>query len=108
MRLATVFHPGVFLAEEMEARGWTAADVAAAMGGGTHKERCVDELTGMAICGDILLPDEDNSTLGEEFAGKLGKAFGTSAELWLNLERAWLEGAAERVRFYEPTPDGER
>ena len=98
---AEVWHPGCFLAEEMTERGWTAKDVAERMGGASHKERIIDGLTVMAICGEILLPDDEGSEIGEETAAKLGKAFGTSAEFWLSLDRAWREPATIRHRYNE-------
>lgn len=96
---AEAWHPGCFLAEEMQVRGWTAKDVAERMGGCGHKELIIDEMVVMAICGDIVVSDDKDSEIGEETAAKLGKAFGTSAELWLGLDRAWHEPAALRHRY---------
>lgn len=101
---AETWHPGCFLKEEMLARKWTAEDVAEKMGGVSHKERIIDGLVVMAICGEIILQDDADQEIGEETAAKLGKAFGTSAEFWLNLDRAWREPATTRHRYLEDAP----
>ena len=95
--VAEVWHVGVFLAEEMVARGWSPDDVAERMGG-DQKARIVNALTVMAIIGDIVLPDDDENEIGPEYAKKLGEAFDVSPEYFLNLERFWREAPATAIR----------
>lgn len=101
---AEVWHPGSYLMEEMIERGWTADDVAREMGGKTDKERIIDGLVVMAICGEIILPDDENEEIGLETATKLARAFGTSQELWLNLDEAWHKHktTASKAHRYSP------
>jgi len=63
-----------FIRDELEARGWTQAEFAAVMG------RPVGELL------------SGHEPLSPETAIGLGEAFGTSPDLWLNLDRAYREG----------------
>ena len=71
---AEYFHPGEYIAEELEARGWTRATLAIASG---LDRRIIDELiaeklavTRMIACG-------------------LGLALGTSPQFWRNLQATW-------------------
>ena len=68
--------PGVFILEEMAARGWT-SDTLAEKAGMTR-----------ALMLDVLAGDH---VIDETIAQCLSNAFGTSARLWLNLERAYRE-----------------
>ena len=74
LRLAVVYPPSDFIAEELEARGWTIEDLAFFSG------RSVRVLEGVI---------KENKPLTRETAAGLGKAFGTSSELWRNLESAY-------------------
>ena len=71
--------PGVILAKELEARGWSLRKLA--------------EETGYPL--DVVAALVDGtSRITPEVALHLARAFGTSAELWLNLDsahREWLE-----------------
>jgi len=79
---AEVFPPGEYIADELKARGWTTADLARRMGGDNPG---MDQL---AI--DLLIAVHDkNLILDEQTAFGLGRAFGTSARLWINLDRMW-------------------
>ena len=80
---AQCFPVGEFIADEMAARGWTIYDVARRMGDG-------DQAT-WALTVDLLIECSDNPgvVLDVETAQRLGKAFDTSADLWLNLHRAY-------------------
>ena len=78
------FHPSVFIVEEMKARGWDRYDLAVRMGGDVAKNLLII---------DLYLevgPTKTNMRIGdgEDFA----RAFGTSAQFWLNLENQWLKG----------------
>jgi HTH-type transcriptional regulator/antitoxin HigA len=96
---AEVWHPGVYLAEEMRARGWTAADAARAMGELDHQSLIINELAVMAICGEILMPDDEDCRIGPEEAANLAKAFGTSPEFWLNLDAIYASSGHIRHRY---------
>jgi HTH-type transcriptional regulator/antitoxin HigA len=73
-RPVEVFPPGEFLREELEERGWTQVDLAEILG---RPAQLVNEI----ISG--------KRGITPETAKGLGAAFGTSAELWLNLEQAY-------------------
>jgi HTH-type transcriptional regulator/antitoxin HigA len=96
-KLAEVFPPGEFIKEELEARGWAQDDLAEILGRPT---RLVNEL----IAG--------KRGITPETAKGLGEAFGTSAQLWMNLESAYrlalkvteYEPVARRAILYEKAP----
>ena len=71
---AEVFSPGDFIKEEIEARGWTQRDLAAILG---RPVQMVNELL------------SGRKAVTSETACGLAEAFGTSAELWLNLESSY-------------------
>jgi HTH-type transcriptional regulator / antitoxin HigA len=73
MAPAEVFPPGVYLKEEIEARGWTQAEFAEIIG------------KPAAHVNQIIL---DKRAITPETAQVIAAALGTSAELWLNLEAA--------------------
>lgn len=68
------FAPGEFIQEELEERGWKQEDLAAIMG---RSPTVVSEL----ISG--------HTAITPKTAEGLGSAFGTSAQLWMNLEAAY-------------------
>ena len=80
---AEVFPPGEFVREELEMRGWTQADLAEFMG---RPLRSINEIINC------------KKGITAETAIGLGKAFGTSAEYWLNLESAYRLHVARRER----------
>ncbi len=71
LRPARVASPGRLIEHELAARGWTQADRAAIMGCPTAT---IDEIV------------RATRPVTPEIALKLAEAFGTSPELWLNLE----------------------
>ncbi len=73
-RPVEVFAPGEFIREELESRGWTQDDLAEILG---RPLRTVNEI----ITG--------KRGITPETAKGLGEAFGTSAQLWMNLESAY-------------------
>lgn len=91
------FPPGEFIKDELEARGWEQRDLAKIM---DRPERLVSEL----IAG--------KRTITAETAQQLGQAFGTGAQLWLNLESAYQlhklgepdQTVARRSRLYCVAP----
>lgn len=68
--------PGQHLQDELDARGWTHAHFADRLGV-THST--ISEFISMRRA---ILPD---------MAERIGRAFGTGADVWLGLEREWRE-----------------
>ena len=83
-RPAELFHVGVYIADELEARGWTTADAAKRMGG----DPAVDELALdlWIACGDTV-----HLIMSDECARGLSLAFGTSPEIWMSLHKSFME-----------------
>jgi HTH-type transcriptional regulator/antitoxin HigA len=73
-RPAQVFPPGDFLREELEAREWTQSTLAKILG------RPLQSINAIVNGKKEITP---------QTAVELGAAFGTSPELWLNLETAY-------------------
>lgn len=71
---AEAFHPGGFVREELESRGWTAGDLAEK----THLRH--------DVIADLLSESRD---VDEPLAYALGYAFGTSWAVWLHLQKSW-------------------
>lgn len=94
---AEVFHAGEFLKEELEARGWTQAELAEIIGRPTQ------------AVSEIVLGKRG---VTPETAKGLAAAFGTSAEYWMNLETAYQLSKAtvqesvvkQRAKLYELFP----
>ncbi|MCC7143374.1 MAG: HigA family addiction module antidote protein [Candidatus Eisenbacteria bacterium] len=92
-----VFPPGDFIREELDARGWTQDVLAEVLG---RPARLVSEI----ITGKRAITPETAQGLGE--------AFGTGAQVWMNLEAAYRlsqvrgEGnlVARRARLYSKAP----
>src|SRR5688572_2945156 len=79
-KAAEVFPPGDYIREELEARGWTQADLAKIIG---RTQPAVNEM----ITGKRGITPES--------AWALAAAFGTSAEFWMNLETMYSLARAE-------------
>jgi HTH-type transcriptional regulator/antitoxin HigA len=97
---AQVFPPGELVREEIAERGWTQVDLANIL---ARPVKVVNEI----INGKrAITPDT---------AVALAKAFGTSAQLWMNLETSYRLSKAEassdaigrRARVFEKAPIGE-
>jgi HTH-type transcriptional regulator/antitoxin HigA len=94
---AEVFPPGEFIKEELEARGWTQADLAEILG---RPPRLVSEIIG------------GKRAISPETAKGLGDAFGTGAQFWMNLESAYQlsqvrdqdDVVTRRARLYSKAP----
>lgn len=80
---AEVFHPSVFILEEMEARGWDRWELARRMGGDYRARRLEIDLY------FEVGPDETNMRLGPT-GDNIARAFDVSPEFFRNLEAAWL------------------
>jgi HTH-type transcriptional regulator/antitoxin HigA len=68
------FPPGEYLADELNARGWSQADLAKIL------DRPFQHV-------NLLI--NGKRRMNAEIASELAAAFGTSAEVWLNLQAAW-------------------
>lgn len=96
-QIAETFPPGDFIREELEARGWSQDDLANVLG-------CSLRLVNEVIAG--------KRGLTPETAAGLGEAFGTGAQVWLNLESAYRlsrlgptgDAVARRARLYGKAP----
>jgi len=82
LRPAEVFPPGEFIREELEARGWTQADLAAILGRTT------------AMVSEIITGKRGIST---RTANELAAAFGTTPELFINLQASYRHGACSET-----------
>lgn len=82
---AEVWHPGHFILEEMQERGWSSRDLALKIGG-TAREIAINEV---AIDLAIYV-DDKNLRLGADLIRDLARAFDVSPEFFQNLENAWL------------------
>lgn len=78
---AQVFPPGDFIREELDARGWSQADLARIVG---RPAQAIN----MIVNG--------KKAITPQTAVELGEAFGTSAQLWLNLEASYRLSRVER------------
>lgn len=94
--IAEIFHPGVFLEEELEARGWSQIDLA--------------EIISKSPT-DINLIIKGKRSITPETAIAFGDAFGTGAELWMNLESQYQLSQAEykqdvslKAKLYDKYP----
>src|SRR5690348_1862141 len=94
---AEVFPPGEFIKEELDARGWSQADLAEILD-------VTDSVVSALING--------KKAVTPELAKGLGAAFGTSAQLWMNLEssyRLFTAGGNDnlvgrKARLYDVAP----
>ncbi len=96
-RPAEVFPPGETLREELEARGWSQADLAEILG---RSEGLVSDI----VAG--------KRGISPETARGLAAAFGTSAEFWMNLDAAYQlskvrddgDAITRRAKLYAKAP----
>ena len=96
-RPAEVVHPGVYIRDELEARGWSQVDLSEILG---RPPRLVNELIG------------GGRSISPETARGLSEAFGTSADVWMNLQSAYNlwhseaqdDDVARRARLYSIAP----
>ena len=72
--LTEAFPPGEYIEDELEARGWTQTDLAEILGRSRPKVN------------DLI---KGRRAITLRTARDLAAAFGTSAQVWLNLETQW-------------------
>ena len=96
-KIAEVFHPGEFIKEELEARGWSQIDLAEILG---RDIPMVNQLI------------QGKRAITPETAKALGYAFGTTGQFWLNLESTYQlskvnlysDDIERRAKLYESFP----
>lgn len=77
------FHVGEYIAEELDARCWDRNVLASRMGGDISLNR-------LSI--DFLIDAPRlQMWLGRETADGLSRAFGSSSDVWLGLDKSWHE-----------------
>ena len=91
---AEVFCLGEHLADEMQARGWTAYDVASRMPG--------DYTENLLIVGVTLAVQDENLILTSNVAAALATAFDVSQDYIEGLHRAWRDNPKARQPFECP------
>ena len=91
---AEVFPLAQYLCEEMEARGWTTADVAARMDGDDAENQMLVDL--------ILVVHKDGLTIDGKTFDALAKAFGVSALVFKRLDAGWRRWPDRRSSFTAP------
>jgi hypothetical protein len=96
---AEVFPVWEFINDELHARKWSKERLAVEMGGDSDKN--LFALDFLQHC-----PLDEGILLGEHTARQLAKAFGTSSELWLNLDKS-AKAAIKAGRKYHPKPPSE-
>lgn len=74
MKSAAAFHPSEYLRDELEARAWTWREFVDMSG--------LDYITAHGLIGGAI-------AITPEYAAQIAAAFGTSPELWLNLQASW-------------------
>jgi HTH-type transcriptional regulator/antitoxin HigA len=82
-KAAETFHPGVFLEEELNERGWSQLDLAEILGRSPR---------------EVNLIINGKMSITPKTAIGLSEALGTSPELWMNLETAYQLSKAEAER----------
>lgn len=95
-----VFCLASFLAEEMEARGWTSVDVGVRMS--------ADDISDSEISKNILVVDlllavqDDNMVITPQTYRELERAFGVSDGFFERLDAPWHKYPDRRVPFHAP------
>ncbi len=83
-RQSMVFPVGEFIADEMKVRCWSRNELVARM------SRSFEDAVGLQLELALLLDTPIKGViLDERTAMALGRAFGTSASLWMKLDRQW-------------------
>lgn len=80
---AQCFHPGEFVRDELEARGWDVKELAKRM---SVHDMPVEIAQSLIDCKQDVTPN---------IAFGLRRAFGTSADFWMNVQKAFDEWTKE-------------
>lgn len=94
---AETFPLSMYLREEMDERGWGINDMVAHMGGRPHGNELPLRHLSLRLC----LSDND-VILDEKTAALISTALGTSAEYWLNLDKARRENKTRAAMPHTP------
>lgn len=83
-----LFHPGEYLEDEIDARGWTTRDVAILATDDPNEQQVIQLTCELTIAASYVEVGDKAAecTMGKSTARSLAKAFGTSVDLWLNLD----------------------
>lgn len=92
---AEVFHPSELIRDEMDSRDWGIPTMARKMGGDAGVNRLALEMY------FVVGPQNPGCRLGPVMAAQIAKAFGTSIEVWTNLEAAWLSHPTTQAKSEE-------
>ena len=78
--MAELFHPGEYIREELDARGWT-----------------IDDLVSASSFSRLLLEQliDGRGSITPRVAADIARAFGQSPETWLNLQKAYDRAKGE-------------
>ena len=76
-----VEHVSAFVQDEMDARGWDEEEMARQMGPERDKN--------LLLIGMILHVQDRNLMLDQNTATRIARAFGTSPDVWVRLDKAW-------------------
>ena|SRR5688572_8526033 len=86
-----------FIRDEAKARRWSMWEVAHRMGGDASRNKLALE----------IIEADPTVFLGHKGAWQLAQAFGTSAKVWLNLERSWRRFKGLPLRIPPPARSDE-
>ena len=92
LKVAEVWHPSVFIKEEMAERGWTLLDTVLRM----KRYDSAKELGTALLSWEMYLeigPQNRNMELGDEMAQELAAAFDVNPQTFLNLHESWKVAA---------------
>ena len=97
---AEVFSLASYLAEEMEARGWTSMHVGIRM---SADDSGRDEISRNILVVELLLACQDDGlVITPQLYRQLERAFGVSEGFFEQLNQLWLEYPDRRVKFEAP------
>lgn len=85
-RPAETFPVIEFIYDELKARKWNMWQLALRMGGDPQRNK---------LCLELL--EADPTLLLGDMAADIARAFGTSTQIWLNLERTWRDNNPLRL-----------
>jgi hypothetical protein len=96
-------HISVYVTEEIVARGWSYLEFVEKMAHGVRGGEYVDPK--MALCCEFLFNVREPNMMIGAVADRLAEVFGTSAEVWTNIDNAWR--AANGGCDGPPSPESE-
>ena len=94
---AEAFHVMDFIREEMDERDWSIWTLVRHM----SDDQSDEALGRIKLCLELTDLRDPHMFMGNEEAQWLAKAFGTSADVWLNLDKTWREAEAAKADAYD-------